>query len=116
LQNFFVCPALLHTLNEIAMMHAQKIAAHAVCGFQRAEVFLIIVVELATQMQPNLVQHSREIHHAFGHFFGTLWIGSHRPMNRIIHGLRNIPQTTCHEPPGKSSSQPDSFNEPKTAQ
>jgi hypothetical protein len=37
-------------------MHAQKIAAHAVCGFQRAEVFLIIVVELAAQMQPNLVQ------------------------------------------------------------
>ena len=34
LQNFFVCPALLHTLNKIAVMHAQKIAAHAVCGFQ----------------------------------------------------------------------------------
>jgi hypothetical protein len=29
------------------MMHAQKIAVHAVCGFQRAEVLLIIVVQLA---------------------------------------------------------------------
>jgi hypothetical protein len=34
LQNFFVCPALLHTLYQIAVMHAQKIAAHAVSGFQ----------------------------------------------------------------------------------
>ena len=50
----------------------------------RAEVFLIIFVELAAQMQANLVQHAREIHHAFGHFFGTFWIGSHRQMNRII--------------------------------
>src|SRR5437867_7506108 len=40
--NFFVRPALLHTLNQIAMMHAQKIAAHPVCCFQRAEVFSII--------------------------------------------------------------------------
>src|SRR5262249_45115184 len=46
-QNFFVGPALLHTLNQIAMMYAQKIAAHSVCSPQRAEVFSIIFVELA---------------------------------------------------------------------
>src|SRR5262245_23374895 len=63
-QNFLVRPALLHTLNQIAMMHAQKIAAYTVRRFQRAEVFSIIFVELAAQMQPNLVQHAREIHHA----------------------------------------------------
>src|SRR2546423_9361215 len=89
-QNFFVRPILLHTLNHIAMVHAQKIAAHAVCRFQRAEVFSIIFVEFATQMQPNLVQHAREIHHAARHFFGTLWIASHRQMNRIILWRRNI--------------------------
>src|SRR2546430_1544348 len=75
-QNFLVRPALLRTLDQIAMVHAQKIAAHTVCRFQRAEVFLIIFVQLTTHIQSNLVQHTREIHHAFGHFFGTLWIGS----------------------------------------
>src|SRR4029077_12632236 len=83
-QNFFIRPALLHTLNQVAMVHAQKIAARSVCRFQRAEVFLIVFVEFAAQMQPNLVQHAREIHHALGHFFGTLWISSHSQMNRII--------------------------------
>jgi hypothetical protein len=32
------------------MMHAQEIAAHTVGCFQRAEIFLIIFVELAAQM------------------------------------------------------------------
>src|SRR5436190_23888709 len=82
-QNFFVRPALRHTLNQIAMMHAQKIAAHVIRRSQRAEVFSIIFVELAAQMQPNLVQHAREIQHAARHFFRTLWIGSHEQMNRI---------------------------------
>src|SRR4030095_11140599 len=89
-QIFFVRAALLHTLNQVAMVHAQKIAARSVCRFQRAEVFLMIFVELAAQMQANLVQHAREIHHAFGHFFGTFWIGSHREMNRIIPWACNI--------------------------
>src|SRR5207248_11435238 len=38
-QNFFVRPALRHTLNQIAMMHPQKIATHAVRRFERAEIF-----------------------------------------------------------------------------
>src|SRR4030095_3153560 len=115
-QNFLVGPALLHTFNQIAMVHAQKMAAHTVCRFRRAEVFLIIFVEVATQMQSNLVNHAREIHHASRHFFGTLWIGSHRQMNRIIPWRRNIDQTTGREPLGKSSSHPDALNEPKTAE
>src|SRR5207249_3337105 len=82
-QNFFVRPALLHTLKQIAMMHPQKIAAHAVRRFERAEIFSIIFVELAAQMQPDLVQHAREIQHAARHFPGTLWIGSHSQINRI---------------------------------
>ena len=63
-------------------------------------------------MQPNLVQHAREIHHAFGHFLGTLWIGSHRQTNRIILGPRNIGQTTNREPLGKAQvSQTRSTNQ-----
>src|SRR5262249_29996633 len=85
-QNFFVRSAWVHTLNQIAMVHAQKIAARPVCRSHPAEVFSIIFVELAAQMQPNLVQHAREIHHAARHFFGTLWIASHKQMNRIIRG------------------------------
>jgi len=37
-------------------------------------------------MQSNLVQHAREIHHAFGHFFRAFWIRWHDRMNRIVHG------------------------------
>src|SRR5436190_8972283 len=33
--NFLVRPVLLHTLNQIAMMYAQKIAAHTISGFRR---------------------------------------------------------------------------------
>src|SRR6058998_4289938 len=55
----------------------------------------IIFMELAAQMQSNLVQHAREIHHAARHFFGTLWIGSHRQMNRIIPERRNIGGLVC---------------------
>ena len=104
LQNFVVRPALLHTLNQIAVMHPQKITTNTVCGFGRTEVFLIIFVQVAAQMQSNLVQHPREIHHAARHFFRTLWIGSHRQTNRIILGPRNIGETTNREPLGKSSS------------
>src|SRR6266536_6489951 len=98
------------------MMYAQKIAANTVRGFQRAEVFLIIFVELAAQMQPNLVQHTREIHHAARHFFGTLWIGSHTQMNRIIRGGAILASLLAEKPLGKSSSHPDALNEPKTAE
>src|SRR6266487_3227664 len=49
-QNFFVRPALLHTLNQIAMVHAQKIAAHPVGRFQRAEVLSIILVQFSARM------------------------------------------------------------------
>src|SRR5205809_4583120 len=44
----------------------------------------IIFMELAAQMQPNLVQHSREIHHAVRHFFWAFRISLHRGMNRIL--------------------------------
>src|SRR5262249_45313592 len=50
LQNFFICGALLDTLNQIARVHAQKVAADAVRRFQRVEVFSIIFVQLAAQM------------------------------------------------------------------
>src|SRR5439155_9412688 len=41
----------------------------------------IIFMELAAQMQPNLVQHSRELHHAVRHFFWAFRISRHRRMN-----------------------------------
>src|SRR5437867_2536367 len=85
-QNFFVRPALRHTLDQIAMMHAQKIAAHAIRRFECPEIFSIIFMEFAAQKQPNLVQHAREIQHAARHFSRTLWIGSHSQMNRILGG------------------------------
>jgi hypothetical protein len=75
------------------MMNAQKIAAHAVRRFQSAEVFSIIFVELATQMQPNLVQHPGEIHHAARHFSWAFWIGRHAQINRIM-------RSGCNELPG----------------
>src|SRR3954451_15527384 len=71
------------------MVHAQKITADTVRRFQRAEVLLIIFVKFAAEMQPNLVQHPGEINHAARHFLWTLWIGSHRRMNRIIRWRRN---------------------------
>ena len=76
-------PPCVHTLNQIAMMHTQEIAAHAVCRFQRTEVFLIIFVQFAAQMQPNLVQHAREIHHAARHFLRASGINSHERTNRM---------------------------------
>src|SRR5439155_7896967 len=79
--NFLVRPVLLHTLNQIAMMYAQKIAAHTISGFRRAEVFLIIFVEFAAGVQANLVEHAREIYHAARHFLRALGI---RPHARII--------------------------------
>jgi|SRR6516165_10312170 len=97
-QNFLVRPALLHTLNQIAMMHAQKIAAHTVGRFERAEVFLIIFVELAAQMLPNLVQHAREIQHTFGHFFRAFWIGPHAKSNRRCALYAQLGQSLCKYP------------------
>jgi hypothetical protein len=35
-------------------------------------------------MQPNLVQHAREIHHAARHFLWAFGINSHERTNRII--------------------------------
>jgi len=116
LQNFFVRPALLHTLNQIAMVHAEKIATRPVYRSHRAEVFSIIFAELAAQMQPNLVQHAREIYHAARHFFGTLWIGSHRRMNRIIRGGAILARLLAENHSEKSSSHPDALSEPKTAE
>jgi hypothetical protein len=89
-QNFFVRSALLYTLNQIAMMHAQKIAADAVGGFQPAEVLSIVFVKLAAQMQADFIQHAREIHHALGHLFWAFGINTHRRMNPIILGYAII--------------------------
>src|SRR5437773_1775285 len=91
-QNFFVRPALLHTLNQIAMVHAQKIAAHPVRRFERAEVFSIIFVELAAQMQPDLVQHAREVHHAARHFFWAFRISAHGKLIDARLRSRNCPK------------------------
>ncbi len=64
------------------MVNAQKITAYAVCRFQRAEVFLVIFVEFAAQMQPNLVQHAGELHHAFSHFLRAFGVCYHAKSNR----------------------------------
>src|SRR5947207_7708658 len=62
-QNFFVRPALRHTLNQIAMMHAQKIAAHSIRRFECPEIFSIIFMQFAPQLQPNLVHLAGKIDH-----------------------------------------------------
>src|SRR4029077_18797076 len=116
LNDFFVSSTLQHALAEIVIVGTQKIAAGAIKRLRRAEILVIILVQFAPVVQPNLVQHARVIHHAAHHFFGTLWIGSHRQMNRIIPWRGNIDQITGREPLGKSSCHPDALNEPKTAE
>src|SRR5437870_8244318 len=80
LENFFVCAAFQHTIPKIAIMDAQKIAAHSICGMRGAKVLVIIRVQLAAGVQPNLVQHPREIHHAVRHFFWAFGITRHTQM------------------------------------
>src|SRR5204863_1407911 len=73
LQNFFVSPALFHPLDQIAMVHPEKIAANTVRRFHSAEIWLVIFVQLAIQMEPDLIDHPWEIHHALGHFPRASW-------------------------------------------
>jgi hypothetical protein len=64
---------LLDAFDQIAMMHAQKITKRAVSGLRRSEIRLIIFVQLAVQMHPDLVEHPREINDAFGRLSRALW-------------------------------------------
>ena len=38
----------------------------------------------ATDVQPNLIQHPREIHHATRHLFRAFWIGRHAQINAAL--------------------------------
>src|ERR1043166_118283 len=67
-ENFFIAPAGESAFPQVAIMHAQKIAADAGRGLHRPEVLVIFLPQLAPGMQPNLVQHPREIHQSAGHF------------------------------------------------
>jgi hypothetical protein len=83
LKDFFVGSALEEALAKIVIVDAQKIATSAIKRPRRAEVLVIILVQLAPRVQPNLVQHAREIHHASRHLFRAFWIGAHAGVNRI---------------------------------
>src|SRR5262249_32447813 len=81
LQNLIVGAALFHPFAKIAIMHPQEIAAHTVGRFYGTEIFMIILVQLATGMQPDFVEHAREIQHAASHFS---WAFRVRPHTRVI--------------------------------
>ena len=64
---------------------------------QRTEVLVIILMQLAARMKPNLVEHAREIHHALRHFFRAFRIRRHaRVMARIAISRREL-QCGSHE-------------------
>jgi hypothetical protein len=92
-KNLFVRPALQHSVAKISIMDPQKITAHPIDRFHRAKILVIIFVQLSAGMQPNLVQHPREIHHATRHFFRALWIGRHmRELNRDKAARKSAPK------------------------
>jgi len=43
-QDLFVGAALFHSINQVSIMHAQKIAAHPICCMRGAKVLVIILV------------------------------------------------------------------------
>jgi DNA-binding IclR family transcriptional regulator len=49
----------------------------------------------ATDVQPNLVQHSREIHHATRHLFRAYWIGRHAQINAALCGNAILARLTA---------------------
>jgi hypothetical protein len=73
----FESAALLDSVAKISIMDPQKITAYPVNRFHRAEVLVIIFMQFAARVQPNLVQHAREIHHPLGHFFRAFRIRAH---------------------------------------
>src|SRR5207245_3197786 len=77
LENLFVSSTLQHAPTKIQIMDAQKIAARAVHGPRRAEVLVIILVQLTAPIQANLVEHPREIHHPARHFIQYFRIHVH---------------------------------------
>jgi hypothetical protein len=66
-------------------MHAQKIAAHSVSRFHSTKVLVVILVQFATGVQANFIQHAREIHHPARHFSRALRVYRHRWMNESHH-------------------------------
>src|SRR5882724_10539441 len=68
LQNLVVAPALQDPLAKIGVIHTQKITARAVGGPHGAEILMVILVKLAPRVEPDLVQHPREINHSVFRF------------------------------------------------
>ena len=86
LQDLFVGAALQDAITKIGIVYPQKITASAINRSLRAEILVIIFVQLSAGMQPNLVQHSREIDHSARHLFRTFRIGRHAQINLVMSG------------------------------
>ena len=77
-ENFLVRPAFQHPLCQDAVIHPKKIRARAIRGFRTAEIRVIFFGKFATCVEPDLVQHSGEIHHSLGHFLRAFRIRAHK--------------------------------------
>ena len=89
LKDFFVSSALEDALAKIVIVHAQKIAAGAIKRSRRTKILVIILVQFAAGVLPNLVQHSWEIHHAARHFFRASRISRHARVIAVSPSSRN---------------------------
>src|SRR4029434_2001867 len=95
LKDFFVSSALEDALAKIVIVDTQEIAASAIKRSRRTEILMIVLVQLTPRVQPNLLQHSREIHHSTRHFFRACWIGTHAAVN-AYPALAQSFQSNCN--------------------
>src|SRR4029079_5161438 len=83
LKDFLVSSTLEKALAKIVIVDPQKIAASTIKRSRRAKILVIILVQFAPAVQPNLVQHAREIHHPARRFFRASRVRAHAASNRI---------------------------------
>jgi hypothetical protein len=77
LQNLFIGAALEDALAEIGVIHSQKIAASAVGSLDLAKIAMVILMQVATRVQPDLVQHPGKIFHSADRFTRAFGKGFH---------------------------------------
>src|SRR4030095_7632266 len=95
LKDFFVSSALQYALAKIVIVDTQEIAASAIKRSRRTEILMIVLVQLTPRVQPNLLQHSREIHHSTRHFFRAFWVCRHGAVNGKTFVSAIFPVENC---------------------
>src|SRR5438874_10004105 len=77
LQNFLVGSTLKHAFRHGGVVHPKKVAAGAVGRVRLSEVLVIIGPQLTFGMEPDFIEHAREIHHPADHLFRAYWTTAH---------------------------------------